>query len=223
MRPAPDYQLLPSPDGSGAWSLACWEAYDRRSRVDLHACALTLADGRLFFVDPIPLAEEALDALLAVPGTVPAAVFVTNGNHARAAAAFSARWRLPLWAGETAALSAGLAADASIASAGGWLGDGVFEAIPLPGGATGELALYHPHGGGLMIVGDALINLPSHPFSVLPDKYCDNPTALRHSLAALLDRPFRTLAFAHGQPLTNDPQGRLAALLGIAPPPVTRP
>ena len=61
---------------------------------------------------------------------------------------------------------------------------------------------------------DALINLPSHPFVVLPDKYCDDPKRLRRSLAVLLERPFTTLAFAHGQPLTVNPRARLAALLG---------
>ena len=214
MRPAPEFQALASPGRSGAWSLACWEAFDAASKVDLHACALTLADGRLFLVDPIPLARAALDELLAAPGVRPAGILVTNGNHARAAGDFRRRLNLPLCAHPAAASEAGLTADVAIPDAGGPLFDGALEAVPLPGAAAGELALYRADGGGLVIVGDALINLPSHPFTVLPDKYCDDPKTLRRSLAALLERPFATLAFAHGQPLTRDPRTRLAALLG---------
>ena len=217
MRPAPEYQPLDCPDGSGDWTLACWETYDAASKVDLHACALTLRDGRTFFVDPILLGEEAMEQLLALK-VRPAAVFLTNGNHGRAAEVFRRRFGVPLCAHPAAAVHAGLIADVLIPDAGGPLFDGALEAAPLPGAAAGEMALCRTDGGGLVIVGDALINLPSHPFTVLPDKYCDDPKTLRRSLAALLERPFSTLAFAHGQPLTVNPRARLAALLGEKPP-----
>ena len=213
MRPAPEFQDLDCPDGSGDWTLACWEAYDAASKVDLHACALTLRDGRVFFVDPIPLTDEAVDGLLASK-VRPAAVLLTNGNHGRAAEVFRRRFGVPLCAHPAAAAHAGLSADLMIPDAGGPLFGGALEAVPLPGAAAGETALYRADGGGLVIVGDALINLPSHPCTVLPDKYCDDPKALRRSLATLLERPFSTLAFAHGQPLTVNPRARLAALLG---------
>ena len=214
MRPAPEYQELACPDGSGDWTLACWEAYDSASKVDLHACALRLADGRLFFVDPIPLARPALAELGPRPGVHLAGVILTNGNHARAADAFRRAHGLPLAAHPAAAAGAGLTADVTIPDTGGPLFDGALEAVPLPGAAAGEMALYRVDGGGLVIVGDALINLPSHPFTMLPDKYCDDPKTLRRSLATLLVRAFATLAFAHGQPLTVNPRARLAALLG---------
>ena len=206
MRPAPEFQALASPGRSGAWSLACWEAFDAASKVDLHACALTLADGRLFLVDPIPLARAALDELLAAPGIRPMGILVTNGNHGRAAADFRRRLGVPVCAHPAAAAEAGLDADAAIPDAGGPLFDGALEGVPLPGAAAGEMAFYRANGGGLVIVGDALIHLPSHPFMPLPDKYCDDPKALRRSLASLLARPFATLAFAHGPPLTVNPR-----------------
>ena len=214
VRAAPEYQELDCPDRSSAWSLACWEAFDAASKVDLHACALALADGCLFFVDPIPLARAALEELLAAEGVNPAGIVLTNGNHGRAADDFRRRLEIPLCAHPAAAAAAGLDADVTIPDEGGPLFDGALEAVPLPGAAAGEMAFYRAGGGGLVIVGDALINLPSHPFSVLPDKYCDDPKALRRSLARLLERPFATLAFAHGQPLTVNPRARLAALLG---------
>lgn len=213
LRPAPEYQELTSPDGSGAWSLACWEAFDPASKVDLHACALTTGDGRLFFIDPIQLAWDALEELLESYGAQPSGVVLTNGNHARAAADFSRRFRLEIAATAAAAEAAGVEAAHVIPAAGGPVFDGAVEAIPLPGGAAGEVALHRADGGGLLIVGDALINLPSHPLMPLPDKYCENPRDLRRSLATLLERRFAVLAFAHGQPLTANPHARLTACL----------
>ncbi len=213
MRPAPEYQELECPDGSGDWTLSCWEAYDAASKVDLHACALTLRDGRMFFLDPIPLAPEALNELLAVPGLRPAGIVVTNGNHARAAADFRRRFGVPLGASAAAAAGAGLEPDVVIPGSGGQIFDGALEAVPLPGAASGEVALYRADGGGLLVIGDAVINLSAHPLMLLPDKYCDDPKALRHAAAALLERPCGTLVFAHGQPITVNPRARLAALL----------
>ena len=68
-------------------------------------------------------------------------------------------------------------------------------------------------GGGVMIVGDALIHLPTQGFSILPDKYCTNAKALRRSLEGLLDWPFETMLFAHGEPMMEHARERLAALL----------
>ena len=215
MRPAPEFQAFDCPDGSGDWTLATWEAYDAASKVDLHACALTLADGRLFFIDPIPLAREALDELLGATGVRPAAVLITSGNHGRAADDFRLQFGIPLCALAAAADAAGLAAEVTIPVDGGPILDGALEAVPLPGAAPGEIAFYRAGAGGLAIVGDTVINLPAHPLMLLPDKYCESPKTLRRSLAALLERPFSTLALAHGQPITVNPHARLAALLAL--------
>ena len=112
----------------------------------------------------------------------------------------------------------GLTVDEMIPAGGGTVFDGVLEAIPLPGAVAGEIALYRAgrasaDGGGVMIVGDALIHLPSQGFSVLPDKYCTNAKALRRSLEGLLEWEFETMLFAHGEPIMRDARDQLAALL----------
>lgn len=184
--------------GGGAYR---WEAYDRASKVDLGASALTVAGGGLVFIDPIGLRSEALAELLSVAGAAPAGIYVTNANHLRAAEEYTRRLGAPML-------------DAAAAEG---LGLGV---IPLVGGAPGETALYRPGDGGLMVIGDALINLASHPFSPLPDRYCDAPAELRRSLARLLDHPFERMLFAHGEPLMTGARARLAALLGLASAPL---
>lgn len=183
MRPADEFADL----GGGAYR---WEAYDPASRVDLSASAAITEEG-LYFIDPIPLREEALRELLETAGVAPAGVFLTNENHERASAAFSRRLGVPVY-------SSGFA--------------GALTVVPLPGGAAGEAAVWLPK---LLVVGDALINLPSLPFSVLPDKYCADPRQLRASLATLLTLDFDRMLFAHGDPLMSGARARLAALLAL--------
>ena len=207
MKPAASYTDL----GGG---LFCWSAYDPANKVDLSGSALRV-DGKLILVDPTPLEPAALDALTA--GATPAGIVLTNANHARAAGAFQRRYGAPVWMAAEAAAAAGLTPDEVIPAAGGSIVDGRLEAIPLPGAAAGEMALHSPQVGGALIVGDALIHLPTHGFGVLPDKYCIDPRALRRSLAGLLAWPFDALLFAHGEPILHGARKRLAALLGHAP------
>lgn len=207
MPTASEYAAL---TGSGARSLYRWEAYDAASKVDLCASASGV-EGKLFFVDPIPLAKPALAELLAAHA--PAGIVVTNGNHLRAAEEFRRRLRVPLALTADAQTETGLAGDHVIPAEGGPVFGGVFEAVPLPGGASGEVALYHAGDGGVLIVGDAVINLPSFPLGLLPDKYCVDARALRRSVTGLLDLPFSTMLFAHGEPLMTRARERLAAML----------
>lgn len=208
MRPASEYANLTGP---GAWTVYRWEAYDPASKVDLCASALSV-HGRLFFVDPIPLTKPALGDLIAEAGE-PAGVVITNGNHARAADDFRRSLKVPLASTEVAGAQTDLTPDTVIPAEGGPVFEGVFEAVPVEGGAPGEVALYRPDDGGLFIVGDAIINLPSFPFALLPNKYCGDPKTLRRSLARLLERPFERMLFAHGEPLMSRAHERLAGLL----------
>ncbi len=203
MRASPEYADL-------GGSLFCWQAYDAASKVDLHASAVAV-DGQLFFVDPIPLAEDALTELTA--DATPAGIVLTNANHARAAETFRRRFAVSVCIHPEAAVEIGLASNAMLDAGGGPVFGGAFEAVPLPGAAPGEIALYRAEGGGLLIFGDAVINLPSPGFAVLPDKYCANSKLLRRSLATLLERPFTRMLFAHGEPVLTRARERLAGLL----------
>lgn len=213
MRPSSEYTELASPT-PGAWALALWQAYDPANKVDLHTTAVAVAGSGLYFVDPIPLRPAALSELLAqTAATPPTGVLVTNGNHARDAAAFARRFGVPLCASAPAAAAEGPVASAVIPEAGGAVFGGAFEAVPLVGAAAGEVAFYRADGGGLVVVGDALIHLGSHGFAILPDKYCEQPKELRRSLGRLAERDFSTLTFAHGEPLVGKADERLRALL----------
>ncbi|MBV9488264.1 MAG: hypothetical protein JO069_00875, partial [Verrucomicrobia bacterium] len=79
----------------------------------------------------------------------------------------------------------------------------------------GELALYHARTRTLGF-GDLVINLPSHAFSILPDKYCQNPRQARTSLQKLRDLPIEQITFAHGLPVVMGAGDRLRSLLDAA-------
>ena len=172
-----------------------WEAYDAHSKVDLCASAV-VTDGGMFFIDPIRLRQEALDELLAAASAVPAGVILTNENHERDSAEFARRFGVPVIPA------------VSLPEIGG------MRTVPLPGAAPGEAALHRSGSdGGTAIVGDALINLGSTPFTPLPDKYCEDPAELRRSLAQLAELPFERMLFAHGDPIMSGAQARLKAIL----------
>lgn len=182
-----------------------WQAYDPAVKVDLSCSARRTARG-LVFIDPIPLASAALAELCGLAS--PAAILLTNGNHARAAADYRRRFSIPILAHTGAVAELGLAVDQEIADGETVLGE--FTVAALPGAVAGEIAFV---AGGVMHVGDALIHLAPHGFALLPEKYCADAKEMRASLEKLLRFPFEVLTFAHGLPLVAQARQRLATLL----------
>jgi glyoxylase-like metal-dependent hydrolase (beta-lactamase superfamily II) len=87
-----------------------------------------------------------------------------------------------------------------------------FKKVPLPGAGEGETAYFHPESKTL-VVGDALINLPPHGLSLLPEKYCTDPAQLRQSLRSLQQLPIERIFFAHGAPIVHSGLSQLNPLL----------
>ena len=196
MKPALEFQIVRP-------GLAFWQAYDPAVKTELCCCAFDTPEG-LVFCDPVPLESAALDEL--VDGRVPHAIVLTNANHERNAVPLARRFGIEIWAHCGAR---------GHAPATRWFEDGerlfgLAEAVALEGFAPGETALWL---GGVLIVGDALINSAPYGFSILPDKYCANAKAGRESLKKLLRFPAEVLTFAHGLPIVSQAAERLAGLL----------
>jgi Metallo-beta-lactamase superfamily len=195
MQPAQEYQIVRP-------GLAFWQAYDPAVKTDLCCCAFETPGG-IVFCDPVPLAPDALDELLA--GRAPVAILLTNANHERNAVPLATRFGIDIWAHSTAR---------GQVPATRWFEEGetLFgaETISLDGFATGETAF---HLNDLLILGDALINVAPYGFSVLPDKYCEDPKRARESLKKLLHFHAEVLTFAHGLPIVSQGSERLAGLL----------
>jgi hypothetical protein len=195
MQPALEFQTIRP-------GLAFWQAYDPAVKTELCCCAFDTPGG-LVFCDPVPLDPSALEELLA--GGAPRAILLTSANHERNALPLARRFGLEIWAHS-----------AVRGPATRWFEDGEIlfggvEAISLDGFAPGETAFWLD---GLIIVGDALINIAPYGFSILPDKYCEDPKRARESLKKLLRFPVEILTFAHGLPIVSQARERLAGVVG---------
>jgi glyoxylase-like metal-dependent hydrolase (beta-lactamase superfamily II) len=188
-------------------SLRYWQAYDPSVKADLFSTALATSEG-LLIIDPIPLEPEPLQQLLSA-GPI-AGVFVTNVNHCRTAPAFAAKSAAPLFAHNETCSVCELPAAQIVANGQAFLPD--LHAIEIEGGPEGEMAIYHEHDGGVLIIGDALINFAPYGFTFLPGKYCLDAKKMRRSLLCLLDYQFERILFAHGTPLMHSARKKLEDL-----------
>jgi glyoxylase-like metal-dependent hydrolase (beta-lactamase superfamily II) len=183
-----------------------WQAYEELIRADLSSCAIRTDEG-LVIVDPIELAQDALDELEA-QGVV-SAIVLTNANHSRSASRFRKRFNAPILAHPDALAKLETAADSVLRTE--RLVAGTLQVICLPGAGAGEVALFDPR--GRLHMGDALVNLDPVGLSVLPAKYCTDPVGLTGALQALVGLRFDTVTFAHGLPLVTNAAAKVSALL----------
>ena len=192
------------PVADGVFVCIC---YSGHHKADLTSTAV-LHQGYIYVFDPIPLAGGPLRELEAMGR--PWTIILTNENHARATLDFKRRW-------QTSVIT-DVRCDVDVPDIQRFAKNQEkwedWNLIKLTGAVHGELAFYlKPR--NLLVVGDALYNLPDHGgFQVLPDKYCEDPATLRRGLGQLVDLNVKCLVMAHGQPITDRPRQRLRALLG---------
>jgi len=201
-------------------SLLIWKSYDPALKADLFSTAITTRNGT-FLVDPIPLADAALAQLLNA-GSV-TGVIVTNSNHLRASADFADRFSIPIFAHPHSFPDQRFPRTKVRQSNGlvrSRVGDGSkicdeLAVITIDGAAAGEIVLHYTPNGGMLIIGDALINFEPYGFTFLPHKYCSNEKEMRRSLRKLLTRKAERMLFAHGPPIQSAASARLQQLLGV--------
>jgi len=181
-----------------------WQGYEPAVKCDCSSTALVTPSG-LIFIDPVPLAEEALKELVGESFSAPAAIVLTSGNHQRESLALAKRFGIPVFAPEDAGHD--ISADQRFRS-----GDPVagMESIALPGFGPGETAFLHD---GALVFGDALINLEPQGLRLLPEKYREDKKQSLRSLAVLGVLKPQVLLFAHGHPIVDRAPERLAATL----------
>jgi glyoxylase-like metal-dependent hydrolase (beta-lactamase superfamily II) len=178
-----------------------WQGYEPAVKCDCSSTAIVTTAG-LIFIDPIPLSQEALQELVAESFSAPAAVVLTSGNHQRESLVYSKVFGIPIFApidaGEDIIADQRFSADDAVAG---------MEAIALPGFGPGETAFFHD---GVLIFGDALINLEPEGLRLLPEKYREDKKQSQRSLAALKEISPQVLLFAHGNPIVQNAASRLA-------------
>jgi len=197
MQPVPEYSTVRP-------GMFHWQGYEPAVKCDCSSTALVTEAG-LIFIDPIPLADAALQDLVAESFSAPASVLLTSGNHQRESLALAKRFGIPVFAPEDAGED--IIADQRLRS-----GDPVagIKAIALPGFGPGEAAFLHE---GRLIFGDALINLEPEGLRLLPEKYREDKKQSLRALAALHVLKPEVLLFALGHPIIQNADSRLAACL----------
>ena len=189
-------------------TVVTWHRYAPEAKAELFSTALISTAGA-YLIDAIDIDPECLRTTVA-PAHIAGAV-VTNENHARAAADVAAAFSVPLYAHAAAREAVDLPSAIEL-SDGDEFAPGL-TARAIEGAPAGEVAIYAELEGGSLIIGDALINMGSYGFALLPAKYCSNQRQMRRSLRKLLDYDFERILFAHGLPVVTDAKRRLAELL----------
>jgi len=188
--------------------VSLWHVYDSSAKADLWSSAVETDEGRLF-IDPVTLHPTALGQLTYRRPVI--GVVVTSENHIRQSKAFAEEFGVPIFADVDLAASIDFVRLTFIT--GGTLLAGDIEVVAIEGAARGEVALYVPHAGETLIVGDALINFEPYGFTFLPSKYCSDAKLMRHSLRQLLRFDFERILFAHGAPILSAAKRKLEQLL----------
>jgi hypothetical protein len=172
--------------------LSLWRVYDPTAKAELYSTAITVG-GCTYLVDPVPVTPAALAELCCESAV--AGIVVTNENHHRAATEFAEKFEAPIYLDGSHPFPSGL------------------TAVPIEGAVPGEIAIHSEAAGGVLIMGDALINFEPYGFAFLLAKYCSNVKVMRRSLPKLLDYSFERIFFAHGPPILAGAHRRLEQLL----------
>lgn len=186
-------QILP-----GVWH---WSVFSPHHKVELASSAIRTRSGWWIF-DPIPLHSSGEIFLLGEPI---AGIVLTNANHERNAQSLAARWKTTIWANPDAHLNFKVIPTSETSS----LLQEDWAVVSVPGGALGE-TVFHLAEKALLVIGDAVVNLPERGLELLPEKYCEDQIRLRQSLLLLPE--CEHALFAHGTPIIGNAYKKLQAL-----------
>jgi glyoxylase-like metal-dependent hydrolase (beta-lactamase superfamily II) len=189
-------------------TLCHWSVYEPSVKCEIGCTAIRVGSGWVV-IDPVPLSQASWDELLADAPL--RAILLTNGNHTRDTLALRKRHQVPVvTAPDTRRDIEELRPDVTLLPNELLYG---LVAIAIPGATKGETAFFSK-AAGVMVLGDAVINVSTEKgLEFLPKKYCTDAKQNRESLRKLLDFDFHTLTMAHGPPVVDRAKARLAALL----------
>ena len=176
--------------------------------MDFDSYALKTPEG-VIFVDPMKPSPEVLAKLEAWGD--PVAVFLTNADHDRDSDWFRKNYEIQIYAHERAQVDCDTKIDVLVVD-NEKLPGGV-KAIPLLGTTSGGLAYHSKQSGGILMIGDALLNLTGKGLSLLPEQYLEDRKQVLLSLHKLLDLNFSIVTFAHGDPLVSNAKAAVEKFL----------
>jgi glyoxylase-like metal-dependent hydrolase (beta-lactamase superfamily II) len=185
-----------------------WSSFHDQWKVEFHSYALKTADG-VVFIDPMTPAPEVIKKLDELGE--PLAVVLTNAHHERDSDWFRKHYEIQIYAHEKATSDCDTKIDLLVMD--GEKLPGGLRAIYLSGITTSEMALFAKDGGGLLLLGDALLNPSGKGLQLLPEQFIEDRKQALQSLRKLLDLSFKTATFAHGKPIVGDAKKKIASFL----------
>ena len=72
------------------------------------------------------------------------------------------------------------------------------------------MAYYAKTSGGIVLMGDTLVNQGGKGLTLLPDAYIEDKKQMLKSLQKLLELDFKIATFAHGDPIVQDAKKAIA-------------
>lgn len=187
--------------------LYTWSRFDPEKLYNFNGFLIHSSEGTLLVDPPVPAPDD--EAYLERLGLTPDLIVITNRNHLRGREWFLARKPAPTAMHEDEIEQAGIAAERRLKD--GDLLPGGLGVIHLPGKSPGEIALYWP-ARGILIIGDALIS-PAGALKLIPEAKLDDPALLRSSLERLRQLEFDTLLLADGEPVLRDARRKVDEFL----------
>jgi glyoxylase-like metal-dependent hydrolase (beta-lactamase superfamily II) len=185
-----------------------WASFHTQWKVDFNSYALKTAEG-VVFIDPVQPDPELAKKLEALGE--PLAVILTNAHHDRAADWFRKRYSVQIYAHEKAQSDCDTKIDMRAVS--GEILPGKLKTIFLTGVTTSEMALFTKQSGGIVFIGDALLNAAGEGLHLLADQFIEDKKQARASLQKLLEYNFKIVTFAHGDPIVKDAKKALTSFL----------
>jgi glyoxylase-like metal-dependent hydrolase (beta-lactamase superfamily II) len=185
-----------------------WSSFHVQWKVDFNSYALKTPDG-VVFIDPLKPEPDVLKELEGLGE--PIGVFLTNEHHDRDADWFRKQYGIQIYAHEKAKADCDTKIDVLVLD-GERLPGGV-RAIYLPGSSVSETAFYTKLSGGIVFMGDALLNPGNKGLKLLPEPYIEDRKQALKSLPKLLDLSFQTITFAHGDPIVENAKKEITNFL----------
>jgi glyoxylase-like metal-dependent hydrolase (beta-lactamase superfamily II) len=171
-----------------------WSFFSEEKQIDFNGLLLTVNDHRIM-VDPPPI--DAAARLAVLKGLPLDYIVLTNRDHLREAEACRREFQSKVYVPESDASQMDIVADKTYRD--GELLPGGLWVIHLEGmKSPGESALFLERGGGVLIVGDALIGKPVGQLSLLPAEKLSDIGKAKEGLRRLLKYNFSMVLVGDG-------------------------
>jgi glyoxylase-like metal-dependent hydrolase (beta-lactamase superfamily II) len=179
-------EVLP---GVFEWS---WMSPEKQMNFNGH---IIVSENQRIMIDPPAMSPES-EAKMPAGGITQ--ILITNRDHVRETEAFRKQFSAKVFAPESEASLMEIPIDGTF-KAGDALTSELHVISVKDGKTPGEIALYLERGGGVLIVGDALIGHPPGQLHLLPsDKFADVEKA-RHGIRRINYLPFFAVLVGDGK------------------------